>query len=418
MSLVITMKRVFYLFLLCVALSACTAPATETFQPSDLPIVETITPSLAVTPESEVEWTPSVYPEYTPPPILEEPSYIPRELVDLAIQAVEENTLDEVFGPMEVGRSVSKEELLVIIDQEGQPEDPWWHNLRVHVDSEWNLFGELITLEADGDNDGVLDLIAITPGGSAGNIGLMFFQGQAEGGYQGTYDVYCFLGRGSYGFTVFGEKQYFWSSNINYATKNVNGVSFYEFQNGVPVEEVVIYREVECYEEELRQGDDCYTDQLAQMTAEFQEEGFSQFVGTAERQLLDDPVHYWGDLDNDGVEEFYYKNTWYPTAFWDVVRIGFRYEEGHTGKAEELLNIMEEHGYAVQNLCCDKKEQGNIVYTISRDGGDVLSADAWQYQGDTWNHLAQVLYSPEYVVKTRAYTQDLNIDYLDTKAFF
>ena len=111
MSLVITMKRIFCLFLLCVALSACTAPATETFQPSDLPTVGTITPSLAVTPEPEAEWTPSVSPEYTPPPIMEEPAYIPRELVDLAIQAVEENTLDEVFGPMEVGRSVSKESL-------------------------------------------------------------------------------------------------------------------------------------------------------------------------------------------------------------------------------------------------------------------------------------------------------------------
>ncbi len=119
MSLVITMKRTFCLFLLCVALSACTAPAAETFLPSDPPVVETVTPSSAVTPEPEAKWTPPVYPEYTPPLILEEPSYIPRELVDLAIQAVEENTLDEMLGPMETGRSVSKEELLDIIDQEG-----------------------------------------------------------------------------------------------------------------------------------------------------------------------------------------------------------------------------------------------------------------------------------------------------------
>ncbi len=417
MFLVITLKKIFYLFLLLVSLSACTVPAAETFQPSDVPVVEMVIPSPAVTPEPEAKWTPPVYPKYTPPPILEEPSYIPQGLVDLAVQAVEENTLDEVFGPMEVGRSVSKDEILAIIDQEGKPEDPWWHNLRSYVNSEVNLFGELLTIEADGDNDGVLDLIAITPGGSAGNIGLMFFRGLAKGGYQGTYDVHCFLDRGSYGFILFEGKKYLWSSNINYATKNVSGLSLYEFQNGVPVEEVVIFREVEGYEEDLRQGDDYYTDKLAQMTAEFLEEGVSQFAGTAER-VLDDQVHYWGDLNNDGVEEFYYKNTWYPTTYWDVVRLHFEYEEGHTGQAKELLNIMEEHGYAVQTLWCDKEEQGNKVYTISRDGGDVLSADAWQYQEDVWAHLAQVLYSPKYVVKTRAYTQDLNIDYLDTTAFF
>ncbi|MCI9263114.1 MAG: hypothetical protein HFF06_00915 [Oscillospiraceae bacterium] len=91
---------------------------------------------------------------------------------------------------------------------------------------------------------------------------------------------------------------------------------------------------------------------------------------------------------------------------------------GGSYRAGELLNVIEEHGYAVQTLWCDKDEQGNIVYTISRDGGDVLSADAWRYQGDVWNHLARVLYSPNFVVKTQAYTQDLNIDYLDTKAFF
>lgn len=413
MFLVIKMKRIVCILLLAVVLSACASPTIETSQPTTLP---SAIPSAVESSDPEPKWTPPTYPEYTPPPVLEAPSYIPQGLVDLAVQAVEENTLNEVLGPMETGRSVSKEELLTILDQEGQPEDPWWNNLRVHVESEWNLFGELITLEADGDNDGVLDLIAITPGGSAGNIGLMFFQGLVEGGYQGTYDSYCFLGRGNFGFISFEGKQYFWASNINYTTKNVNGLSFYEFQNGVPVEQIAISREIEAYTVDMRQGESFYTDKLAQMTTEFQEEGLSQFAGTAER-VLDDKVHYWGDLDNDGVEEFYYKNTWYPTVFWDVVRLGFRYEEGHTGLAEELLNIMEEHGYAVQTLWCDKEEQGNIVYTVSRDGGNILSADAWQYQGDEWNHLAQVLYAPEYAVKTRAYTQGLNIDYLDKDMF-
>lgn len=401
------------MLLLASILSACVSLTAETSRPTAVPPV---TPRAEGGSDPETQWTPPVYPEYTPPPVLEKPSYIPQELADLAVQAVEANSLNELLAPLEAGREVSREELLTIMDREGQPEG-LWDNLRIYADSEWDLFGELITMEADGDNDGVLDLLALTPGGSAGNIGLMFFQGQAEGGYQNTYTACCFLGRGNYGFTSFEGKHYFWTSNINYATKNVNGLSFYEFQNGVPIEQIAIFREVEDYTEEVCQGKSFYIDKLALITFELQSEDgwYPQQAGTAERREPDSNW-YWGDLDNDGVEEFYFKSTWLPTTYWDVVRIDFEYEEDHAGQAEKLLKIMGEHGYAVQTLWCDKEEQGNVVYTISGDSGDILSADAWQYQED-WVHLAQVVYAPKYAVKTRAYTQGLNIDYLDKDMF-
>lgn len=401
------------MLLLASILSACASLTVETSQPTAVP---SVAPSAAEGSDPEIQWTPPAYPEYTPPPVLEKPSYIPQELADLAVQAVEANSLNEFLAPLEAGREVSREELLTIMDREGQPEG-LWDNLRIYADSEWDLFGEPITLEADGDNDGVSDLFALTPGGSAGNIGLMFFRGQAEGGYQNTYTALCFLGRGSFGFITFAERQYFWTANIDYVTKSTNGLNFYEFQNGVPVEHITIFREVEDYKEDMRQGESFYTDKLAKMTFELQSEDgwYSQQAGTAERREPDSNW-YWGDLDNDGVEEFYFKSTWLPTTYWDVVRIDFEYEEDHAGQAEKLLKIMGEHGYAVQTLWCDKEEQGNVIYTISRDSGDVLSADAWQYQED-WVHLAQVLYVPEYAVKTRAYTQGLNIDYLDKDTF-
>lgn len=407
---VIILKRIFCMLFLASILSACTFPTTETSQPAASPSVAS---SAEGSPASGTQCPLPVY----PPPIPEVPSYIPQELVDITVQAVETNSLNELLSPLEVGREVSKEELLAIMNREGQPEK-LWDNLRFYVDLEAGPFGDLIIMEEDSDNDGFLDLLVLTPGGSAGNIGLMFFQGQAEVGYQNTYTISCFLGRGSYGFIAFEGKRYFWSSNIDYTTKNVNGLNLYEFQNGVPVEHISIFREVEDYTENMRQGESFYTDKLAQMTFELQSEDgwYSQHPGTAERREPDSNW-YWGDLDNDGVEEFYFKNTWLPTTFWDVVRIDFRYEDDHIGQTEELLKIMKEHGYAVQTLWCDKEEQGNIVYTVSRDGGDVLSADAWQYQGDEWNHLAQILYGPEYTVQTRVYTQGLNIDYLDKDMF-
>ena len=359
---------------------------------------------------------PSPEATYTLPPMPESPTYIPGELTELLTDAVAAETEAEVVSSMAVGKVLTEEEMFALMDMEGQS-DGLWDNLRSYVEPGFHS-GSII-FETDGDNDGYPDIIAVITQGSGGFTGIQYYQGQPDGSYQETYNVHNLLSRSSYEFLLFEDRLYFLSTNISYDTKRYNGISLFAFQDGVPVEEVRITKDIAEHFEDMRQGETVYTDKLAQMTFSLQSEygEYIQRAGTAEREDPEQREHYRGDLDNDGIEESYQKHTWYPSTYFQVLEMHFEYEEGQDGAATELLSILSEHGYVPQVLWADKEEQGNVLYTISNDQSGNISSDAWLYREGQWEHLAQVLFAPEFEVKASIYTQDINIDFLDTKAF-
>jgi len=401
-------KYLFMLFLLFV-MAGCTMPEQQTtIYEKSIPS-ETPMPTISVEPTTEVV--------YTPPPMPETPTYIPQELVDILTDAVATGTENDVITPMCVGKALKEDEVLNLMDCEGQPEG-FWDDLRKIIESE-TLHTSCVVFENDGDNDGYVDIIAVVTQGSGGFTGIQYYQGLPEGGFRKTYDVHNLLSRSEYEFLIFEEKLYFWSLSCDFNTQIYNGFSLFAFQNGTPVEEIYIGKTVSNHCEDMRQGDTIYTEKLAQMISKRQSEygDYSQMAGTAECEDPEQRGRFWGDLDNDGIEETYRKYTWYPSTYFQVVGLHFEYEEGYDGYVTELQSILSEHDYVPQILWADREEQGNIVYTISRGWDNSLSADAWLYREDLWEHLAQVLYAPEYSVKSSIYTQDINIDFLDVKAF-
>lgn len=402
------MKKYLPILFLILFLIGCTAPEAQS------PVPTQPNPSEAPAPTFSVEPTPDAV--YTLLPMSEAPTYIPQELIELLADAVAEETEAEVVSSMAVGRVLTEEETFALLDGDSQPEG-LWDNLRSYIEP--GIHSDSIIFENDGDNDGYSDIIAVVTQGSGGFTGIKYYQGQPDGGYKNTYDVHNLLSRSSYEFLLFEDKLYFLCTQINYNTKRYDGISLFAFQEGVPVEQVRIAKNISRHFEDIRQGETVYTDKLAQMTFSLRSEygEYFQRAGTAELEDPKQQEHYRGDLDNDGIEESYQKHTWYPSTYFQVVEMHFEYEEGQDGAVTELLSILSEHGYVPQILWADREEQRNVVYTISNDQYGYISSDAWLYQEEQWEHLAQVLFAPEYEVKTSVYTQSINIDFLDTKAF-
>lgn len=402
------MKKYLSMILSIFILTGCTVPEREPPVPTQSVSTEAPVPTISAEPTPEAV--------RTPPPMPESPTYIPQELIALVADAVAAESEAVAVSSMAVGKVLTGDEMFALMDGEGQPEG-LWDDLRSFVEPGFHS-GSVI-FQNDGDNDGYPDIVAVITQGSGGFTGIQYYRGQPEGGYENTYNVHNLLSRSSYDFLLFEDKLYFLSANIDYNTKRYGGMSLFAFQDGVPVEEVCIAKNISGYAEDMRQGETVYTDKLAQMTFSLRSEygDYAQRAGTAEREEPERREHYRGDLDNDGVEESYQKHTWYPSTYFQVLGMHFEYAEGQDGAVTELLSILSEHGYVPQILWADKEEQGNVLYTISNDQNGGISSDAWLYREGQWEHMAQVLFAPEYEVKTSIYTQDLNIDYLDTKAF-
>lgn len=103
---------------------------------------------------------------------------IPQELLDLVADAMLSGTEVETLKPMLNDRVLSDEEILSIaennIDLRQTVIDKTWRN-------------PYIMVMTDGDNDGVMDIIARESyGGSDGSVEFVFYQGQENGTFQRT----------------------------------------------------------------------------------------------------------------------------------------------------------------------------------------------------------------------------------------
>lgn len=233
--------------------------------------------------------------------------YVPQGLLNQTMDALLRGVSSWELVPQRTGEWLSEKEILEIAKDNpdlrhavarGLTEDPY------------------TVVMVDGDNDGILDIIAQEDSESSiGNDGLkdyVFYQGQGNGIYLKT-DVYSSAQEGFSNINYEG-KNYLRCASYNCAKGRYDGISIICFEDGGIVEQADLILTPDSYEFALAQYTQKeyrpYAEQLAAdaLTYKAVFDEYGKVVGSGEKVLSgDEDYRYQCDLNNDGVAERYKK---------------------------------------------------------------------------------------------------------------
>ena len=244
-------------------------------------------------------------------------------------------------------------------------------------------------MEADLDNDGILDLwMETNEGGSSGYRNCCFFQGQEDGSYQMTYRTLhdkeemaaiCFEGR-----------YYLCRTTYDYGLKQYNGVALYCFEDGSCVEQAAVQMTEEGYQVETEQCTDSRWAALAEQTASQsvqlrrRADSWENWMGSAEREGGEEDL-YLCDLDNDGTEEEYEKYIWITSSDHSFNHLSFACE-GH----EFLEEMIWSGGGFPLMLWVDEADGQNILQVLTITGIYDYEVDAYLVTGTEYERIYQI----------------------------
>ncbi|OUQ23903.1 hypothetical protein B5E77_14625 [Lachnoclostridium sp. An131] len=311
---------------------------------------------------------------------------IPQALLDEISIAFQERRELEVLKAMTDDRMLSDEEV-----RELGAEDM---EIRLELTGSKGLYAGVLempyaVMEADLDNDGILDLwMETNEGGSAGYRSCSFFQGQADGSYQMTYRTLhdkeevaaiCFEG-----------KYYLCRTAYDYGLKQYHGVDLYCYEEGSCVEQASVRMTEEGYQVEVAQCTDSRWEALAEQTASRsaqlrrQADSWENWTGSAEQEAGEEDL-YICDLDNDGTEEEYEKYVWMTSSDHSFNHLSFVCE-GH-----ELLEemIWSGEGFPLM-LWADEADGQNILQVLTITGIYDYEIDAYLVTGTEYERIYRV----------------------------
>lgn len=285
---------------------------------------------------------------------------IPQELLDLVADAMLSGTEVETLKPMLNDRVLSDEEILSIaennIDLRQTVIDKTWRN-------------PYIMVMTDGDNDGVMDIIARESyGGSDGSVEFVFYQGQENGTFQHT-DAFPSM-QEEFGTLLYKDKNYLFRTLFDYNKKIYNGLSISYYIDGKRVEEAVLmlvpknYKTIltECTQQKYKS----YAEQIAMESFLYkiylQEE--SSIIGNSEQKLAD-YGKYQCDLNNDGVIDTYRKELWEPSSIYICEYLYFDGDGKAIAPVKEALDSLD--GTPIM-MWVDLVEDKNIINVMAQTG--------------------------------------------------
>lgn len=235
---------------------------------------------------------------------------IPQALLDVITKSILDGTELETLKGLMNDKELTKEEVLALAKD----------NIALRSDViRADRLGHYIMVMADGDNDGILDLVAEEYfGGSAGFTEYVFYKGQEDGTYQKTnsYDAV----KEEFGMISYEGKNYLCRTRYDYSKKIYNGISLACYVDGVQVEsaDLMLFPEqydtklAECAKEDYR----ALAQDILQNSLFFKKQidAHEAIVGSCEElSPLEEDHQYQCDLDNDKVMEHYCKSIWEPS---------------------------------------------------------------------------------------------------------
>lgn len=333
----------------------------------------------------------------------EEAEQIPEELLSYLERAVVSGTELESLSALVNYREVTDDELREIA---GTNPD-----VRADISSAIG-WGGYAFITADGDNDGISDLIGnFDSGGSFGECDFIFYQGQEDGTFLCT-DIYGHI-REEFATLNWEGRTYFCFTTFDYSKKRWDGLRILYYEDGVRTEGVWIKLLPDSYTFELTGYADAGYKKWAEalLTPEVCAEIYrltekdEMYMGGAEIQTLDSrevdikyPVGglYECDLNNDGIAESYAKEIWYTSSMNSQDHLSFECEEAPI--VEEAVWNRFEAGMPIM-MWVEDYEGKNIVIVMYRTGLYDYRITGYLVKGDAYAQVfslnAKASYSTE-----------------------
>ena len=249
-------------------------------------------------------------------PLQEE--YVPQGLLDVIAKAMYEKTELEILQAMVCDKEMTTEEVRA-----------WAASNEAFMQEVLNMgyVDRWVFVMADGDNDGIDDVVIEEYGGGSGGFTeFVFYKGKEDGSFERT---------GSYGhvmeefaFITFEGKNYLCRTTFDYDKKEYNGFDLFCYRDGVRVEEVELRLKPGEYNCELT--DYANADYKAYVEVYLNKESCLDFFA-----MVEDDQEIWGDaekpeedyicdINNDGIAENYSKGIWYPSNISTQSILSFR----------------------------------------------------------------------------------------------
>ena len=319
----------------------------------------------------------------------EDMTHIPQGFLDQVEGAMLDGTELETLKPMVNDRELSDEEILAIARDNTDMR-------QTVIDKSWAGY---LMITADGDNDGIMDIIARESyGGSDGAVDFVFYQGQADGTFRRT-DVYPSV-REEFGILSYDGRNYLFRTLFDYEKKIYNGISIMCYEEGVCVERADLMLVPEQYETTLAYCTSekyrAYAQQLATDSLTYKEtyEDEANCLGTAEEKLSG-YAEYQCDLNNDGVMDSYEKTLSYTSSINVCNHLHF---EGGGSAAEmvnEALGTLE--GTPVM-MWVDEAAGKNVVNVMSQTGLEDMAVTGFLFNGSSYRKLYEIRVDAAYGV--------------------
>lgn len=317
--------------------------------------------------------------------------YIPQEFLDFVEDAMLNGTEAESLKPMQNDRELSEEEILSIAE----------NNIDLRqtvIDKTWG--NPYLMVMTDGDNDGIMDIIAReSSGGTDGSAVFVFYQGQKDGTFQRT-DIFSSV-REEFGVFLYQGKNYLLRTLFDYDKKIYSGLSISCYVEGKRVEEAVLMRApknyktilTECTQEKYRS----YAEQVAMESLLYQawlkEE--DSITGKGEQKLADYGM-YQCDLNNDGVMDTYQKELWKPSSIGICEYLHFDGDGEAIAPVKEMLDSLEE-GTPIM-MWVDMVQDKNIINVMSQTGLEDFTIAGFLLQDSAYERLYEICVDVTYAV--------------------
>lgn len=316
--------------------------------------------------------------------------YIPQEFLDFVVDAMLNGTEVKNLKPMLNDRELSEEEILSIaennIDLRQTVIDKTWRN-------------PYLMVMADGDNDGIPDIIARESyGGSDGSVAFVFYQGQEDSTFQQT-DVFSAM-REEFGIFSYKGKNYLPRTLFDYDKKIYNGLSITYYMERKHVEEAVLMRVpknyktilTECAQEKYQS----YAEQIAikSLLYKIWLEEENSITGNSEQKLADYGM-YQCDLNNDGVMDTYQKELWEPSNINICEYLYFDGDGEAIAPVKKMLDSLE--GTPIM-MWIDLVQDKNIINVISQTGLEDFTITGFLVQDFEYERLYEIRVDVTYAI--------------------
>lgn len=316
--------------------------------------------------------------------------YIPQEFLDFVVDAMLNGTEVKNLKPMLNDRELSEEEILSIAE----------NNIDLRqtvIDKTWG--NPYLMVMADGDNDGIPDIIARESyGGSDGSVAFVFYQGQEDSTFQQT-DVFSAM-REEFGIFSYKGKNYLPRTLFDYDKKIYNGLSITYYMEGKRVEEAVLMRVpknyktilTECAQEKYQS----YAEQIAikSLLYKIWLEEENSITGNSEQKLADYGM-YQCDLNNDGVMDTYQKELWEPSNINICEYLYFDGDGEAIAPVKKMLDSLE--GTPIM-MWIDLVQDKNIINVISQTGLEDFTITGFLVQDFEYERLYEIRVDVTYAI--------------------